>query len=214
MTLSLHNTVYTIGHSTHTQEHLVDLLQRHGITALCDVRSRPYSKMNPQFNRPDLKLALAKRSIRYVFLGDELGARSKDPACYEAGRVRYDRIAQTELFRQGLHRITTGMEKFTLALMCAEKDPLYCHRTILVARHLVELDVPVKHIHADGELETQEEALARLVRVLDIREDEDHMFRSREQLFEEVYELQEKRIAYEIDPSSDSGLDSSKEIYK
>jgi uncharacterized protein (DUF488 family) len=194
--------VYTVGHSTHAQEHLIALLEQHGVTALCDVRSRPYSRMNPQFNRAELTRVLKKRSIRYVFLGEELGARSDDPNCYKDGRVQYDLLARTELFQKGLDRIVKGMKSFKLALMCAEKDPLYCHRTILVARHLQQRKVPVTHILANGAVETQEEALLRLAQLLNVREEETHMFRSREQLFDELYEMQERRIAYELDPAS------------
>ena len=193
--------VYTVGHSTHPQDHLIDLLKQHDITALCDVRSRPYSRMNSQFNRPELTLALKKHSIRYVFLGREFGARSDDPNCYAGGRVQYDLLARSELFQSGLDRIATGMKSFKLALMCAERDPLHCHRTILVARHLERRDIAVSHILANGALETNEQALLRLAQLLNMRE-ESHMFRSREQLFEELYEVQGKRIAYELEPAS------------
>jgi hypothetical protein len=77
----------------------------HGVTALCDVRSKPYSRMNPQFNKEELKQALLKAAISYVFLGKELGARTEDPSCYDGGRVQYDRLAQTEVFRKGRDRI-------------------------------------------------------------------------------------------------------------
>jgi uncharacterized protein (DUF488 family) len=203
--------VYTVGHSTHSQDHLISLLKRHGITALCDVRSRPYSRMNPQFNMPELTRALKKQSIRYVFLGKELGARSDDLSCYERGRVRYDLLARTPLFQSGLDRISAGMESFKLALMCAEKDHLYCHRTILVARHLEKREIRVEHILANGGLETNEEALLRLAQLLNVREEEKHMFRSREQLFDELYEIQEKRIAFEKDQSPNETLTKNEE---
>src|SRR5262249_62321000 len=116
--------VYTIGHSTHDPERFIELLRAHGITAIGDVRSNPYSRMNPQYNRETLKTILAAADITYVFLGRELGARSQDPACYERGKVQYDRLARTELFRAGLDRVRDGMERFRLALMCAEKEPL------------------------------------------------------------------------------------------
>src|SRR5271169_2675230 len=124
-------TIFTIGHSTHTQEYFISLLSRHGITALCDVRSKPYSRVNPQFNREELQRVLREHGITYVFLGTELGARSDDPTCYENGKVQYDRLAHTELFRQGLDRVQEGVRKYRIALMCAEKEPLECHRTIL-----------------------------------------------------------------------------------
>jgi uncharacterized protein (DUF488 family) len=187
--------VFTIGHSTHPQERFIDLLLRHGITALCDVRSQPYSRVNPQFNREELKNSLRRCGIKYVFLGKELGARSENPACYEHGKVQYERLAQTDLFRRGLERVKKGMKDYRLALMCAEREPLECHRTILVARNLVALGVEVRHIHADGKLETHRDTLSRLARMLRLPEDD--MFRSGEELLADVYRRQEERIAYD-----------------
>src|SRR5258708_5379694 len=94
--------VFTIGHSIHPQERFIALLRLHGITALCDVRSKPYSRMNPQFNRDELEKVLLEQGIAYRFLGKELGARSDDPLCYEGGKVQYGRLAQTDLFNHGL----------------------------------------------------------------------------------------------------------------
>jgi len=131
--------IFTIGHSTHPAERFIALLKQHDITALADVRSKPYSRMNPQFNREDLKKALSESGIAYVFLGKELGARTEDRSCYHEGKVQYGRLAQTELFRHGLDRVQEGAKKYRIALMCAEKDPLVCHHTILVARHLETL---------------------------------------------------------------------------
>ncbi len=189
--------LFTIGHSTHTLERFITLLQRYGITALCDVRSKPYSRTNPQFNREDLKGKLKAQGIAYVFLGKELGARSDDPCCYEDGKVQYDRIAGTELFRNGLHRVQEGMKKYCIALMCAEREPLECHRTILVARHLADLDIGVQHIHADGNLESHESALNRLLRQLNLSERD--MFLSRADMIADAYKRQESRIAYTLD---------------
>jgi uncharacterized protein (DUF488 family) len=199
MSETMHNTVFTIGHSTHSQEHFLSLLRLQGITALCDVRSKPYSRVNPQFNREELNGCLRACRIKYVFLGKELGARSEDPACYEHGKVQYERLAQTELFRLGLKRVQKGMEEYRLVLMCAEKEPLACHRTILVARHLAALGIIIQHIHADGTLEDHTDALRRLAKTLNLREDEHHLFRSPEDLFAQAYRLQGERIAY--DPS-------------
>jgi uncharacterized protein (DUF488 family) len=187
-------TVFTIGHSTHTLERFISLLKRHDITALGDVRSKPYSRRNPQFNRADLKRHLRAVGIAYVFLGKELGARSEDPFCYEHGRVQYDRLALTELFRKGLDRVQEGMKKYRLALMCAEKEPLECHRAVLVARHLSALGIPVQHILADGRLETQTDLLERLMRQLALPESD--MFRSHEDVLSDAYRIQESRIAY------------------
>src|SRR4051812_3181206 len=116
-------TVYTVGHSTHTIEKFLDLLERNGVTAIADVRSSPFSRHNPQFNKDALSAELKKRGITYVFVGKELGARSDDPSCYEGGKVRYARLAQTSIFKAGIDRMLTGAQKYRVALMCAEKEP-------------------------------------------------------------------------------------------
>jgi uncharacterized protein (DUF488 family) len=156
--------IYTVGHSNHPIERFIGLLQPHGITALADVRSTPYSRFNPQFRREKLQAALAVAGIQYVFLGEELGARSNDPAVYDAdGRVSYAQLAKTDLFRRGIERLKTGMADHRISIMCAEREPLDCHRTILVSRELVREGIPVTHILADGSLETHDHAMQRLV---------------------------------------------------
>jgi uncharacterized protein (DUF488 family) len=193
----MQRTVFTIGHSTHPQEHFICLLRQHGITALCDVRSTPYSRMNPQFDRGELEKSLLALGIEYRFLGKELGARSDDSHCYENRKVQYERLAETALFKYGLKRVLKGInEGFRIALMCAEKEPLECHRTILVARHLTTFGIDVVHIHADGCLETHDAALSRLAIMLNLPEHD--MFHSREELLANVYREQGERIAYEV----------------
>jgi uncharacterized protein (DUF488 family) len=155
--------IYTIGHSNHPIEKFLGLLSQHGITAIADVRSTPFSRRNPQFNSNKLAASLHAQGIAHVFLGKELGARSEDPCCYEDGRVQYRRLAQTDLFKQGLERVIAGAERYRLALMCAEKEPLDCHRTLLVSRALELQGAAVTHILADGQLEPNDQTMARLV---------------------------------------------------
>jgi uncharacterized protein (DUF488 family) len=194
--------VYTIGHSNHPTELFLQLLHTHAITAIADVRSRPHSRYNPHFDREPLTTTLKQQGIQYVFLGYELGARSNNPDCYLAGKVQYSRIALTKPFRQGLDRILTGSQTHRIALMCAEKEPLDCHRTILVSRHLADLGVAVQHIHADGHLEPHPETMARLCAQLRLRDDIHHLFRTPQDLLEDAYTLQEQRIAYETEEVS------------
>jgi uncharacterized protein (DUF488 family) len=186
--------IYTIGHSKHPLERFLALLQQHGIEALADVRSTPFSRFNPQFNREKLQAALAGAGVRYVFLGEELGARSKDPACYDDGRVSYVKLAASEIFRKGLDRLLTGMREHRIALMCAEREPLDCHRTILVARELERAGVPVTHILQDGSLEPHRCAMERLA--ADLKLVGSDLFRGPDELLEEAYERQGARIAY------------------
>jgi uncharacterized protein (DUF488 family) len=186
--------VLTIGHSTHSTAAFVGLLRQHCVTALADVRSTPFSRFNPQFNKDALARSLESRGIKYVFLGRELGARSDDQSCYENGRVQYVRLARTELFRSGLERVMNGLREHRIGLMCAEKEPLECHRTLLVARALAERGVAVDHILADGRLESHEAALERLLHLLGLPNE--NLFHTRDQLIAEALARQEERIAY------------------
>jgi uncharacterized protein (DUF488 family) len=193
--------VFTIGHSNHTIEAFVGLLKQHGITALADVRSAPYSRFHSHFNKEALERALKAEGIRYVFLGRELGARSEDRSCYRNGRVSYPLLAQTGLFLQGLERVRAGAQNFRIALMCAEKEPLECHRTLLVGRSLAEGGMAVTHIHADGHLEAYADAMKRLLDLVGLpRED---LFRSPEELLAEALERQEAKVAYADESMAD-----------
>ena len=190
--------VLTIGHSNHPLDVFMPLLQRHRVTALADVRSAPYSRLHPQFNRESLAGSLRREGIEYVHLGQALGGRSDDPACYENGRVRYDRVAGTETFRRGLERVVQGAADHLIVLLCAEREPLECHRTLLVARALDERGIEVAHIHADGGLESHTEAMDRLLQLFNLNADGD-LFRTaqpREELVAEAIALQAKRVAY------------------
>jgi uncharacterized protein (DUF488 family) len=186
--------IYTIGHSTHSIGAFVALLEQHNITAVCDVRSRPYSRMNPQFNRESLKGSLRDAGIKYVFLGKELGARSEDKHCYRNGQVQYDLLAETALFKRGIDRVVEGARQYRIALMCAEKEPLDCHRTILVARKLSESGTSIKHILGNGEIEDHAHAIDRLIDRL--RMPGADMFREHHVVIADAYARQGNEIAY------------------
>lgn len=188
-------TVYTIGHSTHKLEEFIGLLKQQGISMVCDVRSDPYSRANPQFNRETLKAALGENGIIYMFLGKELGARSDDQSCYTNGKVQYDCLAQTAPFRKGIDVLLKKMRTERLVLMCAEKDPLECHRAILIARYLEKLGVSVEHILCDGTKETHRQTEKRLLRLLKLQ-DSDGLFSTYEAIVDNAYKKQGERIAY------------------
>jgi uncharacterized protein (DUF488 family) len=191
--------VLTLGHSNHPLAKVLELLARHGVTALADVRSHPASRFNPQFNRNAFRDSLREAGIDYLFLGRELGARSDDPACVEDGRVRYERIARTPRIREGLERVMAAAATQTVALMCAERDPLTCHRTILVARHLVARGAEVAHIHAGGRLESHDAAIARLLNEVGLAPEGD-LFRGRAEVIEEAYARRGRELEYQVPP--------------
>lgn len=197
MSADIHQPVFTIGHSNLEFTKFAALLKQHGVQAVADVRSSPYSQFNPQFNREPLQRALREQGISYVFLGEELGARRSEPECYVNGRADYSLIAQTSAFSRGMDRIIQGAVKMRLAMMCAEKDPLDCHRCILVSPSLRERGIEVRHILSDGALETQEQTERRLAQLFELPERE--LFRSTGEIVAEAYRLQSEKIAYQED---------------
>ena len=130
--------IYTVGHSNHPIDRFLSLLTANGITAVADVRSKPFSRRFPQFNKERLAASLSEHGIAYVYLGKELGARP---------------VAETLLFKQGIDRVLTGAETFRVALMCAEKNPADCHRSLLVSPALEQRGASIAHILADGSVE-------------------------------------------------------------
>ena len=186
--------IYTIGHSNGSTERIIGLLQQHAITAVADVRSQPYSRFNPQFNREALASSLKHAGMEYVFLGQELGARSEDPECYRNGRAQYSLIAGTPVFQRGIARLLGGAERFNVSMLCAEKEPLVCHRGILISRHLHEQGMIVRHILEDGSLENHEASLARLLEMHSL--ENEHLFHTREERIAIAYEKQSQDIQY------------------
>jgi uncharacterized protein (DUF488 family) len=138
-------------------------LQRHGVEVVADVRSRPYSARFPHFSQEPLRASLTAADIGYVFLGRELGARRDEPECYVNGQAIYDGIAKLPAFAAGIERLLDGAQRYRVALMCAEQDPLTCHRTILVCRALKSHGLSITHICRTGELEDHQQAERRLV---------------------------------------------------
>lgn len=185
--------ILTIGHSNHGIEHFIELLRKHDVSAVADVRSAPFSRFAPQFNKEALQASLRRTEIGYAFLGKELGARTSDRSCYVNGQVQYSLLAQTELFRSGIDRLLGGAEEERIAVMCTEKDPLDCHRTLLVTRALVDAGVTVDHVLADGRLESNDEAMTRLLQKQGVQPD---LFRSADELLSEALRQQERAIAY------------------
>ena len=183
------------------------LLRQHGIDVVADVRSSPYSRFNPQFNRESLADALGAVGVRYAFFGKELGARVDDDSCYVDGRVQYGRLAARMEFRDAIGRLAAGSAEHRLALMCAEREPLDCHRTILVSQALAEAGHVVNHIHADGGLESHCEALERLVELTGVAQGD--MFSGGDDVLRLALAKQESRIAYRRKDGEAGGLVST-----
>lgn len=185
--------LYTIGHSNHPINNFLHLLNQHKVTAIGDVRSQPYSRYNPQFNRETLQKVLNQHGIAYVFLGEELGARRENQDCYLNNQVQFSLVMKEPFFKEGLSRLKKGMEKFKIALMCAEKEPTSCHRMILVCRALSASKIQIQHILANGSVEENAETEKRLLTLLKIAPD---MFRDLSICIQEAYETQGQKISF------------------
>lgn len=223
--------VLTIGHSTHCVEDFLGLLRRHGVNVVADVRSMPYSRFNPRFNRDAVRSALRSNGIHYVYLGSELGGRSRDEAHYDMddhhARINYDRVRAEGSFKAGLRRVLDGVDKgYRIALMCVEKEPLDCHRTLLVARalgdgELAGKQIGIAHIHADGRLESQDEAMDRLLERHKLADDDSPLFTdsgaggveaglgTREDRIAKAVRLQAARVAHTRRPRAHKDKETS-----
>lgn len=156
--------ILTVGYGLRDADEVIALLQRYGVEYVGDVRSVPYSRRRPQFSREPFERLLRSAGLRYVFLGDMLGGRPEDPACYDAdGHVDYDRCRTASSFLSGIERVQTAYrDGHRLALLCSEARPTDCHRSKLLAEMLVDRGVSVTHIDEDGDLVEHAEIAARL----------------------------------------------------
>ncbi len=209
--------LFTVGHSNLSIEDFISLLYRYEINAIADVRSHPYSSYLPHFNRDLLKFELLKAKIKYVFLGHELGARPKDLSCYINGKAVYTKIADSDFFQAGIERILTGINTYSIALMCAEKDPISCHRTILICKYLRQFKLEINHIIDLDTIESHSKLEDRLLDLhgfdlennqlkipevlqLDLFQSTQPMQKpnsiSREEFLERAYLNQSRKIAY------------------
>ena len=152
-----HHSLYSIGHGTRHIDDFIHLVKQHKIQYIADVRSTPYSRHNPQYNRPPLVLALEKYGIRYVYMGDQLGGRPTDPAVYdEAGKLDFHRIHHQSYFQKGISRIIEAHGRgLSIALLCSESRPEQCHRTRIIGRELAEHRLFVQHIDENGTCKDQ-----------------------------------------------------------
>jgi uncharacterized protein (DUF488 family) len=187
--------IYTIGHSNHSARRFIDLFQGAGIECVADVRSTPFSRRNPQFSQRALAASLKDAGIEYWFLGDALGARPKDPDCYEGGKVSYARIAATPAFQEAINTLIEDSHAKRIALMCAEKEPLECHRTILVGRALVQRGTALQHILADGRVEPHAETEQRL---LHLAKEPVDLFADRDAALARAYDKRGRQMVFSL----------------
>ncbi|GAA5817991.1 MAG: DUF488 domain-containing protein [Methanobrevibacter sp. CfCl-M3] len=198
--------IHTIGHSTHEIEYFIELLQKHEIDQVLDVRSTPYSKHAPQFNKKQLKKELEANEICYKFVGDSFGARQEDPKLYsEDGILDFNKVMKSQKFRNTFNKVMDNINRANFVLMCSEKDPLNCHRSILISNAFSKENVKVNHILSGGEVETQIDFENRLLDLYNYRrkpqETLDFHFNKNNNEIDYVkkaYEKRNKDIGYSI----------------
>jgi len=155
--------LFTIGHSNHNIEKFIRLLNDNGIMILVDVRTSPYSRYNPQFNKENLQSALAQHDIQYAYAGKYLGGRPSDPTCYKSRilpqegtdylhEVDYPEVMKRKWFIQGIQQLLELADQDLTAILCSEEDPAHCHRHHMIAKYLLaeHPEVDVRHIRGDG----------------------------------------------------------------
>lgn len=157
--------LYTIGHTNHSHEEFLKLLKQYSITYLLDVRSTPYSQYTCQFNKDVISEVLVANGIKYYYMGKFFGARPDDKSLYTSDNyLDFEKMRSSELFKKGLDNVMKGLDEGNnIVLMCTEKDPMDCHRAIMVSRGFALKGIEVNHILPDGKLQSQKELDERLL---------------------------------------------------
>ena len=186
--------ILTIGHSNHETAGFIEMLSRHGVTAVADVRSSPHSSRFPHFCKKAIKESLLAADIAYVYLGAELGGRPSVTLLNAEGFADYPRMAEQSLFKEGLGRLTQGADRYRLAVMCSEADPADCHRALLIGRQLATLGLPVGHILRDGSIETHAQFENRLLTMARLTHSD--LFSVLDERIDAAYQHRAARVAW------------------
>ena len=166
--------LFSVGYATKPLDAFLKQLGQYNIDVIADIRSVPYSSAFHDYAREPLQRILTAHELHYVYLGKELGPRSRDPGHYdETGQVQFDRLRRGPNFLSGIARLRNGLSKgHRIALMCAEKDAAFCHRSLLVGYHILhEENLDVQHLTFSGELESQTELEKRLISIHKLEQD-------------------------------------------
>lgn len=155
--------ILTIGYGGREIGAFLGLLKAFGIELLLDVRSYPVSRFQLDYRKNILKHHLEAAGLSYLYLGKALGGRREEASCYVEGRIDYERVRRLPTFQEGIAVLDRlRAQGRTLALMCAEKMPERCHRTLLIGETLSAMGVPVSHIDETGTALAHAEVMARL----------------------------------------------------
>ena len=192
----------SIGHSQHPVEYFIDLLKSHNVNYVLDVRSAPYSQFAANYNRENIKDILHKNEIGYAYMGDYFGARPVDSSLYSSeGYLDFAKVANSEKFKKGFDNVERGVKQGNrIAFMCTEKDPIECHRAILVTREFYKAGYLIEHIMPDNTIQTQDTINERLLDIYYPNRNQISLFSSEnlsiEEYIDKSYKKQNKKIGY------------------
>ncbi len=201
--------VFTIGHSAHSFDLFLQLIKQHGVEELIDVRTSPYSRWASDFNRETLEMSLEKAGIGYAHMGGALGGRPRSLDLYDSDWIAdYELMATTDDFDEDIRQLERIAEERVVCLLCSERQPEDCHRTLLVSEALVTREISARHILATGLLEDHERVIERLM--IDYqrkaKSPDMGMFLSQEQTRKAALRWQAKQVAFRLDrPPVDTG---------
>jgi uncharacterized protein (DUF488 family) len=194
--------LFSIGHSNSPIERFIALLGEAGANAIADVRSTPYSRFCPWFSRNNLQAHLKAAGVAYLSYGEALGGRPGDASLYCDGVADYEAMAQTRAFQSGLERLQNEMAEHRVCLMCAEREPLDCHRCLLVARALAARGVAIGHILQDGTVEPHATTEQRLMQWAESATEPDLFVTGQNDRLAAAYRRRSRAIGYKAKPGS------------
>lgn len=198
-------TLYTIGHSNLRIDDFINLLNTYDINSIVDVRSTPYSRYTPQYNRENLKVSLKKYGVAYIGMAKEFGARRDNRSLYhdEGGYLDFELVYKDEYFLKGVQRIDAGISLgYKIALMCTERDAIDCHRNIMIARYFHRQGYAIVNVKHDESSELQHELEERLLDKYFPRRDSISIFEvdniNRNEMIKKAYNLRNKEIGHRL----------------
>ncbi|MEM3386535.1 MAG: DUF488 domain-containing protein [Nitrososphaerales archaeon] len=137
--------VYTIGYGGRSRSSFLELLRKHKVKVLVDVRRYPNSKFE-DFKKVIMEKWLGEAAIKYLWLGDELGG-------YRKGG--FDKYMESAEFQRGVELLLKEIAENTVCIMCLEVSPTGCHRRY-ISKYLSELSVEVRHIISSSKVVREE----------------------------------------------------------
>ncbi|MBC2579542.1 DUF488 family protein [Clostridium sp. DJ247] len=198
--------IYTVGHSSHDNIYFLELLKKYNINCIIDIRSVPFSKYVPHFNKNVIKKFLNINGIYCIYMAEEFGAiRTNIDLFHPNGYLDFNKVKELKSFSEGLERLKDGIKKgYKICIMCTEKDPIDCHRSIMIAPELIKNNYSVIHIMPDGSTQTQQQLEDRLLRMYNLNLTQQDIFSFKKQLedknnlIERALKLRNADIGYKI----------------